>query len=91
MQRIAAHCPLVVDVVLDRPAVLTPLLPVADAVVASYGTSDDALLEALTGAIPPRGRLPFDLPRSMDQVRAHAEDVPGYDDPLFAFGHGLTI
>jgi len=91
MQRIAAHCPLVIDVVLDRPAVLTPLLPVAGAVVASYGTSDDALLEALTGAIPPRGRLPFDLPRSMDQVRAHGEDVPGYDDPLFPFGHGLSI
>ena len=66
-------------------------LPVADAVVASYGTSDDALLEALTAAIPPRGRLPFDLPRSMDQVRAHPEDVPGFDDPLFPFGHGLTI
>ena len=91
MQRIAAACPLVVDVTLDRPAVLTPLLPVAAAVVASYGTSDDALLEALTGAIAPRGRLPFDLPRSMDQVRAHPEDVPGYDDPLFPFGHGLTL
>ena len=91
MQRIAAHCPLVIVVVLDRPAVLTPLLPVAGAVVASYGTNDDALLEALTGAIPPRGRLPFDLPRSMDQVRAHGEDVPGYDDPLFRFGHGLSI
>ena len=91
MQRIAAACPLVVDVTLDRPAVLTPLLPVAAAVVASYGTSDDALLEALTGAVAPRGRLPFDLPRSMDQVRAHPEDVPGYDDPLFPFGHGLTL
>jgi len=91
MQRIAAVCRLVLDVTLDRPAVLTPLLPVADAVVASYGTSDDALLGALTCAIPPRGRLPFDLPRSMDQVRAHSEDVPGYDDPLLAFGHGLTI
>jgi beta-glucosidase-like glycosyl hydrolase len=90
LQRVAALCPLVVDVVLDRPAVLTPLLPFAAAVVGSYGTSDDALLEALTGAVPPQGRLPFDLPRSMDQVRAHPEDVPGYDDPLFAVGHGLS-
>ena len=91
LQRIAALCPLVVDVVLDRPAVLTPLLPFAAAVVGSYGTSDDALLEALTGAVPPQGRLPFALPRSMDQVRSHPEDVPGYDDPLFAVGHGLGI
>lgn len=87
MQRIAAQCPLIVDVVLDRPAVLTPLLPIATTVVGSYGTSDDALVDALTGRIRPEGRLPFDLPRSMEQVRNHHEDVPGYDDPLFPFGH----
>jgi beta-glucosidase-like glycosyl hydrolase len=91
LQRIAAHCPLVLDVVLDRPAILDPLLPVAAAVVASYGSSDEALLDALTGRIAPVGRLPFDLPRSMDQVRSHPEDVPGYDDPLFPCGHGLTL
>ena len=62
LARLAAHCPLVVDVVLDRPAVLTPLLGVAGAVVGSYGTSDAALLDALTGTIAPQGRLPFDLP-----------------------------
>jgi beta-glucosidase len=91
LARIAEHCPVVLDVLLDRPAVLTPLLPVAAAVVADYGTCDEALLDALTGRIPPRGRLPFDLPRSMDQVRGHAEDVPGYADPCFRFGHGLPL
>lgn len=91
LARIAAQCPLVIDVVLDRPAVLTPLLPLAAAVVGSYGSSDDALLDALTGVIAPRGRLPFDLPRSMELVRQHGEDVPGFDDPLFAFGHGLGL
>lgn len=91
MQRIADHCPLVLDIVLDRPAVLTPLLPIASVVVGSYGSSDDALVDALTGAVTPTGRLPFDLPRSMEQVRRHAEDVPGFDDPLFAFGHGLRV
>jgi beta-glucosidase len=91
LARVAAECPLVVDVVLDRPAVLTPLLPLAAAVVGSYGSSDAALLDALTGVIPPQGRLPFDLPRSMEQVRRHPEDVPGFDDPLFAFGHGLSL
>jgi beta-glucosidase len=89
LARIATQCPLVVDVVLDRPAVLTPLLPLASALVGSYGSSDAALLDALTGTIAPLGRLPFDLPQSMEQVRRHPEDVPGLDDPLFAFGHGL--
>jgi beta-glucosidase-like glycosyl hydrolase len=91
LARLAALCPLVVDVVLDRPAVVTPLLGVAGAVVGSYGTSDAALLDALTGTIAPQGQLPFDLPRSMEQVRRHGEDVPGYDDPLFPFGHGLRL
>ena len=91
LARVAAACPLVLDVTMDRPAILTPLLPCASAVVASFGTSDEALLDALTGQIRPRGHLPFDLPRSMDQVRAHPEDVPGYDDPLFPFGHGLAL
>ena len=89
LARIAAACPLVLDVVLDRPAVLTPLLPFTAALVASCGSSDAALLDALTGRIPPEGRLPVDLPRSMEQVRHHAEDVAGYDDPLFPCGHGL--
>lgn len=91
LARIAEHCPLVLDIVLDRPAILTPLLAIATVVVGSYGACDGAVFDALTAAIPPRGRLPFDLPRSMAQVRGHAEDVPGYDDPLFAFGHGLSI
>ena len=91
MQRLAGQCPLLLDVTLDRPAVLTPLVGVARALTASYGTSDVAYGDAVTGVEPARGRLPFDLPRSMDQVRAHPEDVSGFDDPLFAFGHGLPL
>lgn len=89
LARISAACPLVVDVTLDRAAVLTPLLPVASTLVVSYGTTDEALADALSGVVPPEGRLPFDLPRSMEQVRRHPEDVAGYEDPLFPFGHGL--
>ncbi|MDO5740134.1 MAG: glycoside hydrolase family 3 N-terminal domain-containing protein [Ornithinimicrobium sp.] len=87
LARIAQSCPLLVDVFLDRPAVLTPLVGVASTLVANYGTSDDALIDALTGRVSPRGRLPFDLPRSMQDVRDHPEDQPGFDDPLFRCGH----
>ncbi|MCA0295698.1 MAG: glycoside hydrolase family 3 C-terminal domain-containing protein [Actinobacteria bacterium] len=91
LERIAAHCPLVVDVTCDRPAVVTPLLGCVAALTASFGISDAALADAITGRVPPRGRLPFDLPRSMDDVRAHPEDQPGFDDPLFPLGHGLPL
>lgn len=90
--RIAAHCPLVVDVSADRPAVCTPLLAVADSLTVTFGVSDAAWLDAVTGRVPPEGRLPIDLPSSMDEVRASAEDVPG-DTPhaLFRAGHGLRL
>lgn len=91
LARVAQQCPLVIDVVLDRPAVLTPLLPHATALVGSYGTCDDALVDALTGRIPARGRLPFDLPRSMEDVRRHGEDVPGFENPLFRCGDGMGL
>lgn len=91
LRRIAAHCPLILDVTLDRPAILTPLLDVVTALTVSFGTSPAAWLDALTGRLPPRGRLPFDLPRSMAQVRAHPEDRPGFEDPLFRRGFGLAI
>ncbi len=92
LSRVAAQCPLVVDVSLDRPAVLTPLVPLCAALTGTYGSSSAALLAALTGAIPPVGRLPFDVPASMDAVRRHPEDVPGFgDDALFRFGDGLSL
>ena len=86
LARIAEACPLIVDVFLDRPAVLSDLVDVADVLVADFGTNDHALVDALTGVVEPVGVLPFDLPRSMDDVRAHPEDRPGFDDPLFAAG-----
>lgn len=84
--------PLLVDVFLDRAAILTPIEPLSTALTATFGCSDDAWLDALTGVIPPEGRLPFELPRSMAEVRAGQEDVPGgTDDPLYPYGHGLSL
>jgi len=91
MARLAATCPLLLDVAVDRPAVLTPLVPLATGLTVNYGASDRAYLDAVTGAIPASGRLPLDLPRSMEQVRRHHSDMPGYDDPLFPFGAGISL
>ncbi len=82
--------PTIVDIYLDRPAVVPELAARAAALVATFAVSDEALLDVLGGAAQPRGRLPFDLPRSMDSVRAARPDVP-FDtaDPLFPYGYGL--
>lgn len=89
---LASKVPVIVDVYLDRPAILAPITAVAAAVVADFGASDTALLDALSARIHPRGRLPIEIPRSMDAVRNSRPDVPSDTaDPLFAFGFGLDL
>ncbi|MBA8992020.1 beta-glucosidase [Curtobacterium pusillum] len=87
---IAEQVPTVIDVYLDRPAVLGGLEESAAALVADFGASDDAVLPVLFGARAPQGNLPFDLPRSMRAVEESRSDV-AFDtaDPTFRFGHGL--
>jgi beta-glucosidase len=53
--------------------------------------SDEALFDVLAGRFVPQGKLPFEMPSSMDAVRAQLEDVP-HDStaPLFPIGSGLT-
>lgn len=92
LRSLAARVPLIIDVRLDRPAILTPLTEFASAIVGTFGVSDPALLDALFGRIQPEGRLPFELPRSMDAVRQSRTDVPGDTaNPLYPFGHGLNL
>jgi len=89
---IAATVPTIVDVFADRPAILEPFVESAAAVTVNWGASAAALLDVLTGIADPQGRLPFDLPRSMAAVEASRPDVP-FDtaEPLFRFGHGLSL
>jgi beta-glucosidase len=87
---IAAAVPTVIDIYLDRPAVLGGLEQAAKALIADYGASDQAVLPVLFGDRSPQGSLPFDLPRSMDAVEASRSDMPlDTVDPVFRFGHGL--
>ncbi|MBW9095531.1 glycoside hydrolase family 3 C-terminal domain-containing protein [Microbacterium jejuense] len=89
---VAAAVPTVVDVFLDRPAILGPIVEAAHAVTGNWGASSAALLDVLSGAAEAKGRLPFDIPRSMAAVEASRPDVPfDTEDPLFRFGHGLTL
>lgn len=92
VRAICGQVPTILDVYLDRPAILTPFADVAAAIVVDFGAADAPLLGALSTPGIARGRLPFDLPRSMAAVEASRSDVP-FDtaDALFRFGHGLTL
>ena len=83
--------PTIVDIYLDRPAVIPEINAQAKAVLANFGASDAALLDVLFGKAKPEGKLPFELPSSMEAVLGQKPDVP-YDSeaPLYQFGHGLS-
>jgi beta-glucosidase len=88
-KRASAAVPTIATVYLDRPAILTPLRGRARAILASFGTSDAALLDVITGRAAPMGRLPFELPASMEAVAAQRSDVAKDSErPLYAFGFG---
>lgn len=82
--------PVIVSVYLDRPAILTPLLPKVTALLGNYGVEDAALLDVVMGRGRPQGRLPFELPRSAGAIERQKPDVPSDSArPLFRRGFGL--
>jgi beta-glucosidase len=83
--------PTIVDIYLDRPAVIPDIAAQSKALIADYGASDKSVCEVLFGNTPPKGKLPFELPSSMEAVKKQKTDVP-YDseNPLFKFGFGLN-
>jgi beta-glucosidase len=94
LQRLLGICervPTVLDVFLDRPAVLPEVAAASAALLGNFGARDAAFLDVVFGRHAPTAKLPFELPSSMEAVRDQAPDLP-YDSnaPLFPFGHGLT-
>jgi len=87
---ILAAVPTVVDIYLDRPAVIPEIAAQSAALLANFGADDAAVLDLIFGRCSPAGKLPFELPSSMEAVRRQKPDVPhDSDNPLFPFGHGL--
>jgi beta-glucosidase len=89
---IAGRVPTVVDIYLDRPAVIPEVAAASAGLLANFGASDAAVLDVIFGRARPEGRLPFEMPSSPEAVLRQLPDVP-YDSerPLFQFGHGLSL
>ncbi len=91
INRAAAKVPTIVTVYLDRPAILTKFNTRVGALLANFGASDRALFDVVSGKAKPEGRLPFELPSSMQEVEAQSSELP-HDTahPLYKLGYGLT-
>ena len=64
----------------------------AGAILATFGVSDEAVMDILSGKFKPSGKLPFALANSLKAILEQDPDAPGYPekDTLFPFGFGLT-
>lgn len=89
---VSMSVPTVIDIYLDRPAIIEPILSACAAFVVDYGACDEAVLDVLFGRAHARGKLPFDIPSSMKAVERAQSDVPfDTENPTFRFGDGLAI
>ena len=83
--------PTIVIINLERPAIIKEISKEARAVIADFNSSNEIIMDLIKGKFNPTGKLPIELPSSMEAVNNQIEDIP-YDskEPLFKFGHGLT-
>jgi len=76
---------------LERPAVFPEINTASKAVIGDFSSQDDIILDLIFGQFKPGGKLPFELPSSMEAVLNQQEDMPhDSKDPLYPFGFGLS-
>ena len=82
---------LIVVVDLNRPAILEDIKKLSSSLIGTFGVSDQIMFEGIFGEFSPTGKLPFEIPSSMESVLNQKEDVP--DDslnPTYEMGYGIS-
>jgi beta-glucosidase len=82
--------PTITIINLQRPAVIPGINKYTKALIADFSSQDNVILDLIMGKFKPTGKLPFELPSSMEEVLKQKEDMP-YDtkNPLYKFGAGI--
>jgi beta-glucosidase len=92
IQEASASVPTIVSIFMDRPAILTNIKDKAAVIIANFGVSDEALIDSISGQFQMKGKLPFELPSSMNAVeQQHPAIADDSKDPTFSYGYGLLI
>ncbi len=80
--------PTITAVNMTNPWVLDEIEPNAAALVATFGTKAEAIVDVIRGEFNPIGKLPFALPASMTAVDNEVGDVPSFapeEDPDYSY------
>lgn len=83
--------PTITVLTITRPTVAPEINAASKAVIADFESQDEIILEMIFGKFNPSGKLPIEIPSSVEAVENQLEDVP-YDskNPQYKFGHGLS-
>jgi len=73
--------PTITIMTINRPAIIPE----------NFECQDEILAELIFGKFKPTGKLPIEIPSSVEAVEKQMEDTP-YDseNPLYEYGHGLS-
>ena len=82
---------LIVVVDLNRPAILEDIKNSSAALIGTFGVLDEIIFEGIFGKFSPSGKLPFEIPSSMESVENQKEDLPDDTlDPTYEYGYGIS-
>lgn len=76
---------------LHRPAVIPNINAASQALIVDFDCEDGVIAELIFGKFRPTGKMPVEMPSSVQAVEDQLEDVPhDSKDPLYPYGAGLT-
>ncbi len=92
----AAGVNVICVVLMNRAYVMTPIDAASDAVLVAYRpgvtAGAEAVAHALFGDSPISGKLPWQIPATMDSVLLQREDLPkDIEAPLYDYGFGIEV
>ena len=94
-KKVMGDKPLIVFIKANNPVVPLEFERAADAILIDFCVKPEALMDIVSGKVEPSGLLPFIMPKDMEAVEKHCEDLPFDIEPYlddcgnrydFAFG-----
>ncbi len=89
--------PVIVVIRMNNPCIVSEFEKYADAILVNFGVEAKAALTVISGGAEPQALLPVQLPKDMETVEKHCEDVPLDYEPYvdsngnaYDFGFGLN-